>query len=143
MCFKYAWDNDKYNNDEIVIENDHCHAGTPAEFPGININNEDDGPTIELFDNTDEERVLLAANKTGIFTRGTNSEGVTTVVDLIDDYESNGRDDNESNIPSLIDIYSSDDADDDHNDVAGNEGVIDHIPVTENIDFHSQAMVMF
>ena len=51
----YAWDNDKYEDDQLVIENDHTLAGTPAEFPGIDIDNEDDGPAMELLDDTDEE----------------------------------------------------------------------------------------
>ena len=39
----------------MVIENDHTHAGTPAEFTGIDIDIEDDGPAMELLDDTDKE----------------------------------------------------------------------------------------
>ena len=48
---KYAWDNDEYKDDDIFIENNCRHTGTPSEFPGIVIN-EDDGPVIELLNDT-------------------------------------------------------------------------------------------
>ena len=41
-------------------------------------------------------------------------------------------DGNESNTPSLADPDLSDEETDDNNDVDGDKGVIDHIPVTEN-----------
>jgi len=41
---------------------------------------------------------------------------------------------NESNTPSLTDLDLSDEEDDNNNDVDGDKGVIDHIPVTENAD---------
>ena len=110
---KYAWDNDEYEDDQLVIENDRKHAGPPAEFPGIDIDNEDDSPAMELLEDTDKERVLAAAKETGISTRGTNIEGLTTAVDLID----NSSDiDNESEAPSLVDPDLSDDKDSDNDD---------------------------
>ena len=45
---KYAWGNDEYEDDNVIIENDRTHVGIPANFPGIDINNEDDRPAIEL-----------------------------------------------------------------------------------------------
>ena len=61
------------------------YKGPPAEFPGIDIDKEDDGPAMELLENTDKERVLVADNETGCLTRGTHIVGMTTVVDLADD----------------------------------------------------------
>ena len=52
---KYAWDNDKYEDDQLVTENDRTHTGIPAEFPGIDIDNKDDGSVMELLDDTDKE----------------------------------------------------------------------------------------
>ena len=66
---KYAWDNAKYEDDQLLIENDHTHTGTPADFPGIDIDNEDAGSAMYLLDDTDKERVLAAAKDTGITTR--------------------------------------------------------------------------
>ena len=51
---KYASDNDNYEDDHMVIQNDRTHAGTPAEFPRINIDNKDDGPVMELLEDTDK-----------------------------------------------------------------------------------------
>jgi hypothetical protein len=45
--------------------------------------------------------VLRAAKETGYLVQGTNNERVTTTVDLIDDYKSDG-DSNESNTSSLL-----------------------------------------
>ena len=116
----------------MITENDRTHAGIPAEFPGIDINNEDNRPTIELLDDTVEERVLMAAKETGISTRGTDM-GVTTVVDLIDDNNSDSN--NESETPSLVDPDLSDeeDSDDDDDDNADGDGdIINHGSVSEN-----------
>jgi hypothetical protein len=79
---------------------------------------------IELLDNTDEERELMTAKETGILTRGTNIEGVTTAVNLIDDYKSDG-DNDESNTPTLMDLdlsYGEDDNNNDNDDTGGGGG---------------------
>ena len=49
---KYARDNNEYKDDDVVIENDCRHTGTQAEFAGIDTNNEDGGPVIELLNDT-------------------------------------------------------------------------------------------
>ena len=41
---KYSWDDDEYEDDQPVIANDHAYEGIPAEFLGIDIDSEDDGP---------------------------------------------------------------------------------------------------
>ena len=126
---KYSWDNDEYEDDQPVIENDHVYAGIPAEFPGIDIDNEDDGPGMELLEETDEERVLAASRETGITTRGMNIEGVTTAVDLIDD-DDNSDSNDESEPPSLEDPDSSNDEDsddEDDDDAGGDAQAINHI----------------
>ena len=135
---KYVWDDEEYEDDQLVIENDHTHVGTPAEFPGIDINDEDDGPAIELLDDTNEDRVLVAAKETGISTRGMNIEGVTTAVDLIDD---NSDSDDESEAPILEDPDSSDDEDsddDDNDDAGGGAQAIHRTSVRENADSRRQ-----
>jgi hypothetical protein len=48
-------------------------------------------------------------------TRGANTEGVTTAVNLVDEEDSNDDDDG-SKAPSLVDSDSSDDEDDDDDD---------------------------
>ena len=86
----------------------------------------------------------MAAKETGTLTRGTNIEGVTTAVDLIDDHGSDSDDDNESDIPNLMDPGVSDDTDseeDDDDDVGNDENVINHISDTENTDSGRQEMV--
>ena len=50
---KYTWDNGKYEDDQVIIEHDRSHAGTPAEFPDTDIANKDDRPAIELLNDTD------------------------------------------------------------------------------------------
>ena len=139
---KYAWDNDEYDDDQMVIENDRMHAGTLVEFPGIDIDNEDDGQVIELLDDTDEERVLVASKETGISTQGTDIEGATTAVDLVDD--NNRESDNESETQSLVDPDSSDDKDsdnNDNNDTDRGEDTINHILVSENANSERQERV--
>ena len=61
-----VWDKDEYNNGMIVIENNPQHAGTLLEFPRIDINDTDNGPVIELPEDTDEVCVLQAGKETGI-----------------------------------------------------------------------------
>ena len=139
---KYTWDNNEYEDDQMVIENDCAHAGTPEEFPGIDIDNEDDRPAIELLDDTDEECVLMAAKEAGISTQCTDIEGVTTAIDLVD--KNNSDSDDESEIQSLIDPDSSDDKDSDENnddDADGDENVINHILVSENTNVGRQERV--
>merc|ERR1712086_524319 len=102
--------------------------------------NEDDGPAMELLDDTDEEQVLAASKETGITTRGMDIEGVTTAVDLIDDGDNSDSDD-ESEPPSLEDPDSSDDEDSDNDDAGGDAQAINRISVTENANSDRQERV--
>ena len=120
---KYAWDNDEYVDDDGDEGIDQRHASTAAEFPGIDLGHEDDGPAIELLGETDEERVRQAARETGISERSANYEGVTTAVDLVDD-DGSEDDDDGSEAPSLIYPESSDDEDSDDDD-EGDEGGVE------------------
>ena len=105
------------------------YEGPPAKFPGIDIDNEDDGPAMELLDDTDKEQVLAASKETGITTRGMDIEGVTTAVNLIDEGDNSDSDD-ESESPSLEDPDSSDGKDidkDDDNDGGGDAQANNHM----------------
>ena len=51
---KYVWDNNKYKDNNMFIENDRHQAETPVEFSGIDIDNKDNRPSIELLSDTDK-----------------------------------------------------------------------------------------
>ena len=48
------WDNNKYKDNNMFIENDRHQAETPVEFSGIDIDNKDNRPSIELLSDTDK-----------------------------------------------------------------------------------------
>ena len=84
----------------------------------------------------------MRAKETGISTWDTNIEGVTKIVNLIDNNDSNDNDKSET--PSLMDQYLSHDKDSDgnHNDDTDcNKNAINHILVSENSKLVGQEMV--
>ena len=120
-CF--AWDNDEYEDFEEEPEK----ASIPAEFPGIILDQEDNGDAIpEEEDKTEEEMVQRAARTTGVRTQGPGNGALTGV-------EGDGMlHISQQDLDVLTGIDEDPDAVDPEESDADNEGVELNLPVAQD-----------